>query len=801
MGHWPAYVDQVQVRIEASSGRRQLLLLLAGLIASFLFIRFSTRMIRRGTSWWPGNVEPGGLHIHHVVFGQVMMFIGGVGAFAVRGGPLAHDLLAVLFGVGCGLVLDEFALVLHLEDVYWREEGRQSVDAVILAVAIIGLVLFGAAPLGGGVGGTSWVTYAVAAVLAAFVVLCLLKGKVWTGLLGVMVPLLAVVGALRLARPASPWARWRYASRPRRMARAERREQRVHQRFAAAKTRFMDAVAGAPNPVSLTKKPPRRTPTVVEVPPSRLEVRLAQVLGPLREPGAAAAVWYLRAATAVNLVSGLVAPFRDRVRAATNGEYVTSFLVSPGFTGAALAFVLSVSLRRRKRAAWILTVVLTACYLVGILITVAVVPRAHHHPFNWVSLVLTALLLGALLVSRTLFNVRGARGNVALGLAGLVVGAVVAVGLGTLLVYATDRAGPSSWSASARYAAVRVLTVTSLFELPGVDVPAWTDLAVNLLSVALMLVVLLAFFRSPPGLSRLAPADERRLRTLLSAYGGADSFGYFALRRDLSVSWSRDRAAAVVYRVVNGVALACGDPLGPGDAWAGAVTGWLDTARRHAWAPAAAYAGDEGTAAYRAAGLHAVASDEETVLDAAAVPPELARLRTVMPAGGYEAVLRRQRDVDPQEWPHLAQLADAWGQHGRRLRALRGRRRAAPGVGRLGDAADGDCLLAECRDRRGRVCAMLVLVPWGEDGLTVDLLRWDRESGRAAADFLLAEVLHRAGTGAPPVCGVARVSLALAGLPGVPAVRRPRRLLCQHPTELPRVLAAAAFPYPTPHFH
>ena len=92
-------------------------------------------MIRRGVSWWPGNVQPGGLHIHHVVFGQVMMLVGGIGAFAVRGGPVTYDVLAVVFGVGCGLVLDEFALVLHLEDVYWKEEGRQSVDAVILAVA------------------------------------------------------------------------------------------------------------------------------------------------------------------------------------------------------------------------------------------------------------------------------------------------------------------------------------------------------------------------------------------------------------------------------------------------------------------------------------------------------------------------------------------------------------------------------------------------------------------------------------------------------------------------------------------
>jgi lysyl-tRNA synthetase class 2 len=793
MGYWLAD-DPYRPGI-TDTGRLPLLLLLGGLIGSFLFIRFSTRMIRRGVSWWPGNVQPGGIHIHHVVFGQAMMLIGGIGAFAVRGGPVTYDVLAAVFGVGCGLVLDEFALVLHLEDVYWKEEGRQSVDAVILAVAVIGLLLTGQAPLGGYLGGRSSTPYLIAAGLLGFVVVCLFKGKVWTGLLGVMLPVLAVVGALRLARPASPWARWRYAPRPRRMARAERREERIHRRVARVKTRLMDAVAGAPTPVSLAKPEPSR-PTVVEVPPSRLEVLLARGLRPLRDPGAAAAVWYLRAATALNAVTGLVAPFRDRVQAATDGEYVTSFLVSPGFTGAVLAFVLSVSLRRRKRAAWLLTTVLTAAYLVLIAVTVAVVPRAHRHPFNWVSLTLTSLLLLALLVSRTAFNVHGERGNTSLALIGLVAGTVVGVGVGTLLVHATDRQPPSEWAASARYAGVRVLTVSGLFDLPGVDVPGWTDLAINALSLALMLVVLLLFFRAPRARTRLQPADERRLRALLRAYGRADSFGYFALRRDKSVCWSENRDAAVVYRVVNGVALASGDPVGPAAAWPAAVARWLETARRHAWAPAVAYAGADGAAGYRAAGLHAVAAREEAVLTAARLPAATAGLRQVMADAGYRAVLRRQREVDPEEWLRLGQLADAWRRRGGLLRGLRGR---GPGLGRLGDAADGDGLLAECRDRYGRVCALLVFVPWGADGLTLDVLRWDRESGRGPVDFLVAEVLRRAAAGAAPLGGAARVSLNL-GVEWAGAAVRARHLMCERRTELPRVLAAAALAEPVPHF-
>ncbi|SEF89512.1 lysyl-tRNA synthetase, class 2 [Actinacidiphila yanglinensis] len=787
MVHWLGDAQGAQT---SDTGRVQLFLLLAGLVCSFLFIRFSTRMIRRQVSWWPGNVQPGGMHIHHVVFGQVMMIIGGVGAFGVRGGPLAHDILAVVFGMGCGLVLDEFALVLHLEDVYWKEEGRRSVDAVILSVAVIGLLLAGEAPLGGYVGGTSAGSYVVAALLLGFVVLCLLKGKVWTGLLGVMVPVLAVVGAVRLARPHSPWARWRYTSRPRRMARAERREEGSRRRVMAAKTAVMDAVAGAPNPVSLTKRP-QVVPTVVEVPPSRLELLLDRVLRPLHGPGAVVAVWYLRLAAVVDLVTGLVAPLRDRARAAAGGEYVSAFLVSPGFTGAALAFVLSVSLRRRKRAAWLLTTVAAFAYTVAIAIAVGVVAGAHRHPVNWVSLALTSVLLAALLVSRPVFNVRGERRNVAVGLISLVAGAAVAVGAGTLLVYATDQDPPAQWGPSARYATVRTLTLSALIKHPGIRVPWWADLAINLISVALLLLVVLAFLRAPRGRARLQPADERRLRALLQDDGGRDSFGYFALRRDRAVCWSPGRQAAIVHRVVNGVTLAAGDPVGPPSAWPAAVAHWLDTARSHAWVAAVAHAGDGAAGVYTAAGLHGLESAVEPVIEVGALPAGPVELRRTMTAAGYAVVVRRQHELAEEEWVRLRQLAEAWRQHGR----------AGGGVqlGRLGDPADPGYVVAECRDGHGRTCALLAFVPWGEDGLTLAMLRHDRESGHGPVDLVLTEVLLRAYTGAAPLTGVVRVSLNLAPAGDEQAYEayRPRwalrHLMYERRAELPRVIAAAAY--------
>jgi len=234
------------------AGKQPLALLFLAFVVTFLFIRFSTRMIRAQVKWWPGNVTHGGLHVHHVVFGIVLMLLAGAGGFSRIGDdrPWA-EIFAALFGVGAALVLDEFALVLHLRDVYWSEQGRTSVDAVFLATAVFGLLLLGAVPLGvddqeaADTGG--WAVAVVVLIHGSFVGLTLLKGKLWVGLLGVLVPILAFVGAIRLARPQSPWAHWRYRPGSRKWARADRRESR-HARWVGRRRRFQDAVAGFDEP-------------------------------------------------------------------------------------------------------------------------------------------------------------------------------------------------------------------------------------------------------------------------------------------------------------------------------------------------------------------------------------------------------------------------------------------------------------------------------------------------------------------------------------------------------------------------
>lgn len=236
------------------TGRLRLFCFFVAFIVAFLFIRFSVRMIRAQVRWWPGNVQPGGHHIHHVIFGLIFMCVGGVGGLAITDdGSAWAAVAAAVFGVGAALVLDEFALVLHLQDVYWTDQGRLSVEVVFITIALCGLLLVGVQPLDmgnltdDGSRRAAWDIVLVLLFDLSAAVIALLKGKTWTGLVGLFIGIVALVGAIRLARPNSPWARWRYAEGSRKERRAEIRERRYRRPVQQVATRLGDLIAGRPS--------------------------------------------------------------------------------------------------------------------------------------------------------------------------------------------------------------------------------------------------------------------------------------------------------------------------------------------------------------------------------------------------------------------------------------------------------------------------------------------------------------------------------------------------------------------------
>jgi lysyl-tRNA synthetase class 2 len=227
---------------------------LGAFLASFLFIRLSTRLMRSPkVPWWPGSVKPGGLHIHHLVFGIVLMICAGFVSFAVQPGSPWMEILAALFGVGVGLTVDEFALWLYLDDVYWAEEGRQSIDVGIICALLGGLVVLGVVPHAQG----SWdliAVYVVEQLVLASVIVS--KGKVRLAIIGLFILPLAYVWAIRLARPNSWWARRFYAPREDEdpgSRRAQRRARKLAKATRRAlvwderRTKWLDRIGGAPS--------------------------------------------------------------------------------------------------------------------------------------------------------------------------------------------------------------------------------------------------------------------------------------------------------------------------------------------------------------------------------------------------------------------------------------------------------------------------------------------------------------------------------------------------------------------------
>ncbi len=243
-------VTALELRLPAHfldlQGQRDGFVLLGAFLASFIFIRTSSRLIRSPkVPWWPGSVKTsGGLHLHHLVWGIVLLLLAGFLDFAVSRSSPWTEILAALFGIGAGFTLDEFALWIHLRDIYWAEEGRSSVDAVVVATVLGGLIACGLAPFDLRHHAAS-VEALIGLVLldVLLAVAAILKGRRLLALIGLFIPLVSLAGAVGLAAPRSPWARWRYKPGSRKLQKAERRWEKGR----ARRHRLADAIAGAPD--------------------------------------------------------------------------------------------------------------------------------------------------------------------------------------------------------------------------------------------------------------------------------------------------------------------------------------------------------------------------------------------------------------------------------------------------------------------------------------------------------------------------------------------------------------------------
>jgi hypothetical protein len=217
----------VTVHANDSSSRAVQFAMLCSFVGTFVLTRFVVRLIRSGKGPFK-NVRFGEVHVHHLVPGIVIMLVTGPVQFVIAPHGVVRTVLACIFAAGAALTLDEYALWLHLTDVYWEERGRKSVDAVVLVAGFGTLLLVVSNPFSRSQGESMWIYFAYLFLTIGFVAVAVFKGRLFLGPAGVLVLPLAIYAALRLAKPGSPWFGRFYAEGSRKYERASRRAARIN---------------------------------------------------------------------------------------------------------------------------------------------------------------------------------------------------------------------------------------------------------------------------------------------------------------------------------------------------------------------------------------------------------------------------------------------------------------------------------------------------------------------------------------------------------------------------------------------
>ncbi len=403
----------------------------------------------------------------------------------------------------------------------------------------------------------------------------------------------------------------------------------------------------------------------------------------------------------------------------------SGLVLASTITSAGMQLVLARGVRLRKRRAWALMLVATAVGAVG-----------HVASRSWVDVVLNAGIFALLLVTRRDFTARSGPSTRWLAVRAFLLMAAASYGAGLLLVHRTAPAAPMRRQLAETFYGLFGFTPDLPFRRASSSGLTSTTLAtLGLLTLLVTVAVLLA---PRPAGAGLTPADEGRLRDLLQAHGDRDSLGYFALRRDKSVLFSPSGKAAIGYRVIGGVSLASGDPIGDPEAWPGAIRAWCEHADTFGYVPGELGAGEQAAESIRRHGFDALEIGDEAVLELCEFALEGRAMRPVRQAvnrvvrAGYTARVSRQGDLSPVELAEVVAAAE-------RFRNGEVERGFSMALGRLGDPADPDLVLATAYDGDGALVAVLGFVPWGRAGLSLDLMRRARDSENGTVEFLVCE--------------------------------------------------------------
>jgi lysyl-tRNA synthetase class 2 len=476
--------------------------------------------------------------------------------------------------------------------------------------------------------------------------------------------------------------------------------------------------------------------------------------------------WIIGVIATLSLIAS-VSPF---VRAIIKvpREFVNDYVFNFPDTSFAWAFVLALlaaALAARKRIAWwilLLYMVAAIVWNVGDLVVGG--NTWLQETGEWIGLGFHVAAIASLLLARKQFWAKVRRGALFKSAATLVAG----MAIGILLAWGLLELMPGSLQRPYRlgYAINRVSGFAAFSSDNFVGHPhGFLNALFGLFGALALMVAAIVLFQSQHADNALTGEDESAIRGLLELFGKNDSLGYFATRRDKAVVFAPNGRAAITYRVEVGVCLASGDPIGDPRAWPAAIAAWLELCETYGWAPGVMGASSTAAQAFREAGLNALELGDEAILhpdryklsgpDMKPVRQAVTRARRA----GLTVRIRRHRDLLPAELSQVTKRADAW-------RDTETERGFSMALGRLGDPADSDCLLVEAVQGEsgaggpgmdGEVVAMLSLVPWGTNGVSLDLMRRSPQSPNGTIELMVSELCFQSEG-----IGITRISLNFA---------------------------------------
>jgi len=401
------------------------------------------------------------------------------------------------------------------------------------------------------------------------------------------------------------------------------------------------------------------------------------------------------------------------------------------FTGVAM-IILGSGLIRRKRRAWLLSLLIFSINIASDLLRLSI------HPAQ---IFISGFFILLLILFRKEFYAVSDPQTKWLPFIGFFLAFLVMFSIGVLVLLNRHRdsfvGNPSVWNI--------VLTVVEGFlgisgpiEFINQRASDYVETTLAALGFFILLVPLALYFRRVKPIPKMSEDDIENVRKLIRHDGEQDSLGYFATRRDKSVIWTENKKAGIAYRVQGGVMLASGDPFGEYSLWPEAIDAFLEEAKRYAWTPAVMGASDRGGEVWvEHAGMTAFEIGDEAIIKVKDFTLEgrpMANVRQMVnriKRKGYVAYTSRWSELDPAIKIELRSLARKW-RYGAPERGF------SMAMDRFGEEIDGETVIT-IATLGDEIKGLLYFVPWANDGISLDRMQRERGTDPGVNELLIVQ--------------------------------------------------------------